>query len=307
MRRLTSGMPGISSSWGGPARASPSCRAGWPRDARRRATKENQDHKELAQHVHRQEEEVAEAQSEFPPSRDGEPGEERSRERGDDERGPRRRRRRRGRRGEEGREPRRAEKAAPALEDAEEAVAEEKQPAAAEAGGNGERNGDAERRRRRRGRRGGRWRNRDGTVENGDGEQMPEGSEEVAEAMVEAAIESAEIPAAEPRYDEPLPIAVVAEPPAFEAVVEAAIESAAIPLVEHEPEPAPERELDTVAARNGAPVEAEPERELETVAAGNGAAAEAEPELVAGSRRAPPSVSCAGAGTRRCWPCSLSA
>jgi len=237
-----------------------------------------------------EEEEVAEAQSEFPPSRDGEPGEERSRERGDDERGPRRRRRRRGRRGEEGREPRRAEKAAPALEDAEEAVAEEKQPAAAEAGGNGERNGDAERRRRRRGRRGGRWRNRDGTVENGDGEQMPEGSEEVAEAMVEAAIESAEIPAAEPRYDEPLPIAVVAEPPAFEAVVEAAIESAAIPLVEHEPEPAPERELDTVAARNGAPVEAEPERELETVAAGNGAAAEAEPELVAGSRRAPPSV-----------------
>ena len=99
-------------------------------------------------------------------------GEGRPRERGDDERGGRRRRRRRGRRGDgsrehrpdEGHEPRRAEapfeNGVDRVDEPHRAVAENGEPEARE--------GDGDRRRRRRGRRGGRWRNRDGTPgENG--------------------------------------------------------------------------------------------------------------------------------------------
>jgi ribonuclease E len=181
----------------------------------------------------------------------------------DEERGPRRRRRRRGRRGEEGRE-RRPEAAAPAENGGEDA--EEQRPAAAEAA---ERDGDAERRRRRRGRRGGRWRNReggtaeDGVAAEGASEPLPEtgeeAAEEFAEAMVEAAIEGAEIPPGEPEPVEPTPVMAVQDEPAVEAMVEAAIESAEIPATE--PEPEPERELETVAEGNGAAeAEAAPRR-----------------------------------------------
>jgi ribonuclease E len=197
----------------------------------------------------------------------------RAADRGDDERGGRRRRRRRGRRGEEGREhrrePRHAEPAA-AGEGSDEPLP---QPTVAESG---EREAENERRRRRRGRRGGRWRNRDGTENGATGaaEASGELSEEAAEDMVEAAIESAEIPIVEPDAEEPAPVAVEPAPEAAvtppetpaEALVEAAIESAEIPSAE-EPE-----------AR-------EPERVLETVDAGNGAAAEAEP--APHGRRAP--------------------
>jgi ribonuclease E len=226
------------------------------------------------------EEEIVETAS----RREAEPGEERARDRGsEDERGPRRRRRRRGRRGEEGREPRRAEMPTTAAEeDGEETVQEQHEPVEA-AGGNGERERDDERRRRRRGRRGGRWRNRDGT-ENGAREQTPEDGEAAAEAMVEAAVEGAAIPseaavAAEAGggempspfrmyeagggeipspLDIPQPFAAEkpVEAPIVEQIVEAAIEGAEIPP--SEPEPGPERELETVTAGNGAAAEAEP-------------------------------------------------
>jgi ribonuclease E len=225
------------------------------------------------------EEEEVEAAPEHAGEVFAEPDEGRSRERGDDERGARRRRRRRGRRGDEGREPRRPERAEPAMAgptvagpvvaEPAESTAEERPPAAAD--GNGERNGDG--RRRRRGRRGGRWRSRDDAAENGAHEPMPEGAEEVAEAMVEAAVESAEIPSFEPRHDEPMPFAAAAESPTpevaevAEAVVEVGIESAPPPPVEPEP------------------FLSEPERELETVGAGNGAQADLETDR--NSRRAP--------------------
>ena len=225
------------------------------------------------------EEEIAESASEQAVEAD----DEHTRERGEEERGSRRRRRRRGRRGEEGREPRRADK--PAAE-ANEDMPEERLPEVAETvAENGEANGERgrdneERRRRRRGRRGGRWRNRDGTEE---AEQA-----QIAEELVEAAVEGAAIPPVEAGVDEmpspfhspeagggempspfdvPEPVAV--DNPAVEAVVEAAIEGAEIPAFAPEPEPEPEPE---------------PARELETVAAGNGAAAEAEPEQPTSSR-----------------------
>jgi ribonuclease E len=225
------------------------------------------------------EEEIAESASEQAAEAD----DEHTRERGEEERGSRRRRRRRGRRGEEGREPRRADK--PAAE-ANEDMPEERLPEVAETvAENGEANGERgrdneERRRRRRGRRGGRWRNRDGTEE---AEQA-----QIAEELVEAAVEGAAIPPVEAGVDEmpspfhspeagggempspfdvPEPVAV--DNPAVEAVVEAAIEGAEIPAFAPEPEPEPEPE---------------PARELETVAAGNGAAAEAEPEQPTSSR-----------------------
>jgi ribonuclease E len=190
--------------------------------------------------------------------RHAEAGEGRPRERGDDERGGRRRRRRRGRRGEgarehrhdEGLEPRRAEAApappVPAVNG--EDRAQEPRQAAAEGG---EREGDGERRRRRRGRRGGRWRNRDGVPgDNGTHEPRVESAAEMAEDLVEAAIEGAEIPAVEARPEEPPPAPVQPELAEAEAIVEAAIESAAIPTVQ------PERELATV----GAPKRARPSR-----------------------------------------------
>ena len=128
----------------------------------------------------------------------------------------------------------------------------------------GERDSDGERRRRRRGRRGGRWRNRDGTPgENGAREPRVELAAEVAEGLVEAAIESAEMPAAEASHQEPprptiepeLPavdVSVEEPPPVLaepefadaEAIVEAAIESAEIPAAE----PEPVLELETVGA-----------------------------------------------------------
>jgi ribonuclease E len=125
---------------------------------------------------------------------------------------------------------------------------DEPQPAAAEGG---ERDGDGERPRRRRGRRGGRWRNRDGTVaENGAGGEVGEETPaaEAAEAVVEAAIESAEIPPVE--IGDHMPPAAVSAPgvpelepsPAeaqAEAVVEAAIESAEIPVEIGDREPPP--------------------------------------------------------------------
>jgi ribonuclease E len=196
--------------------------------------------------------------------REAEPGEERSRERGDDERGARRRRRRRGPRGEEGREPRRAEKPAPvAVENAED-VTEEPSPVVE--GAAAERNGD-DRRRRRRGRRGGRWRGRDGEA-NGGREPTPEGAEDGADA----AFDGAEIAPPAPAQDEPISIMAEAESATVAAGAEAAVESAEIlPLVEPESEP-------------------EPERELEVVAAGDGAAAEADGEPTGHSRRAPPAA-----------------
>jgi ribonuclease E len=200
-----------------------------------------------------EDEDVAEAVA----PHDDEAGAERSRERGDDERGGRRRRRRRGRRADEGREPRRAEKAvAVPSEDAEEVTEE---PRAVAEGAGPERNGD-DRRRRRRGRRGGRWRARDGEA-NGGHEPTPEGAEDVAEAMVEAAIESAEIPLLAPEHDEPRSIVAEAEAPAVEIFVEAPAETfvkapieraESLLLVERESEPEPERELEVVAAGDGA-------------------------------------------------------
>ncbi|HEV2188912.1 MAG TPA: Rne/Rng family ribonuclease [Stellaceae bacterium] len=173
----------------------------------------------------------------------------------DDERGGRRRRRRRGRRGDgsrehhsdEGREPRRAEapfeNGADRVEEPRRAVAESGEPEARE--------GDGERRRRRRGRRGGRWRNRDGTPgENGArGEDQAheirvEPAAEVAEELVEAAIEGAEMPAVAVRAEEPPPAPPELEIAEAEAIVEAAVESAEIPAAEPEPVP----ELETAAA-----------------------------------------------------------
>ena len=173
----------------------------------------------------------------------------------DDERGGRRRRRRRGRRGDgsrehhsdEGREPRRAEapfeNGADRVEEPRRAVAESGEPEARE--------GDGERRRRRRGRRGGRWRNRDGTPgENGArGEDQAheirvEPAAEVAEELVEAAIEGAEMPAVAVRAEEPPPAPPEPEIAEAEAIVEAAVESAEIPAAEPEPVP----ELETAAA-----------------------------------------------------------
>jgi ribonuclease E len=226
-----------------------------------------------------EDEEIAEA-----PSAAGDADDSRSRER-DDERGGRRRRRRRGRRVEErgdhrrepGREPRRAESAEPA------AVADgEAPPLAAEAP---ERESDGERRRRRRGRRGGRWRNRENGAAAADGaaETGGEESEEAAEELVEAAIEGAEIPSAagerhefapvEPQPYEAAPPTAEPEAPApVEELVEAAIESAEIPPVEEQAEEqvderveAPERELEIVAAGNGAP----PERDAEPASRGH--------------------------------------
>jgi hypothetical protein len=103
------------------------------------------------------------------------------------------------------------------------------------------------------------------------------GAEAEAEAdeMVEAAIESAEIPSHEAPHEVPepretvveaapaevaveaAPAELLAEPAPAEVMVEAAIESAEIPPVE----PEPERELETVDAGNGAhrEVDAEPE------------------------------------------------
>jgi ribonuclease E len=211
-----------------------------------------------------EDEEIAEARS----PRGDEPGEGRWRERGDEERGGRRRRRRRGRRGEEGREPRRAESAEQATVEHAEGSAEERQGEAAEAsGGNGERerNGD-DRRRRRRGRRGGRWRNREGE-ENNANEPTPESAGGVAEAMVEATVESMQFPSPEPHYDEPAPIAAVEsaqypapephhdEPAPIAASAEEVVVGVATPSVE--PEPEPERELEPAVAGNGAPAEAE--------------------------------------------------
>jgi ribonuclease E len=237
--------------------------------------------------IEEEDEDVAEAPLHHEAEAGDEPDDEPSPERaGDDERGGRRRRRRRGRRGEEGHEPRRAEK--PALVEAAEDASEERQPAAAEAAAaNGERDADADRRRRRRGRRGGRWRNREGGAEPAQG----------AEELVEAAIESAEIPlqtfeGAEAGGSETpspfftfeaeggelpspfdMPQTAAIDELAVEAVVEAAIESAEIPLIEPEAE-----------------TERQPERVLEIAAAGNGAAAEAEPEIAQGERSPSPSV-----------------
>ncbi|HXC27836.1 MAG TPA: Rne/Rng family ribonuclease [Stellaceae bacterium] len=204
------------------------------------------------------EEDIVETSSQ----RNGEDREASGERRRDDERGGRRRRRRRGRRGEEGREPRHDEAReqrhaeAPAVEAEAGDETGEREPAAAEAGGNG----DAERRgRRRRGRRGGRWRNRDDAAENGA--QMP------VEASLEASGESdetqedsgGEMPSPfivlEPTGSEPAaPEPVEIEPEAAEELVVAAVESAEIPAVE----PEPVRELETVAAGNGGAVEAEP-------------------------------------------------
>ena len=192
-----------------------------------------------------EEDEVAEAA----PQRANGHDEPRSRERGDEERGPRRRRRRRGRGREGGREPRPDEGGEPRRAEAfaaETAVpaddGEEPSLAPAEAA---ERDGDVERRRRRRGRRGGRWRNREGAAaengaaengaaENGAAEAQAEAA---AEAVVEAAIEGAEIPAVEIGTHEPSPQPVEVAAPEVEAMVEAAIESAEIPPAPAEPEP----------------------------------------------------------------------
>jgi ribonuclease E len=223
--------------------------------------------------------------SEAAPHR-AENGDGRPRERGDDEHGGRRRRRRRGRggrdrhedgrehRSDEGREPRQAERP---LQNGGGGV-EESRPVAAEGGEGedreGEGEGDGERRRRRRGRRGGRWRNRDGAPgengahgENGAREVRAESPAEMAEELVEAAIEGAEMPAvearaaepavgfephiverAEPagapveaRTEEPLPAPVAPESVEAEAMVEAAVESAEIPAAEPEPAVAPKR------------------------------------------------------------------
>jgi ribonuclease E len=195
-----------------------------------------------------------EEEDEAAPQRANGHDEPRSRERGDEERGPRRRRRRRGRgreggreqRPDEGREPHRAEAfAAETVAPADDAEAPS--PAPAEAA---ERDGDADRRRRRRGRRGGRWRNREGgaaengAAENGAAEVQAEAA---AEAVVEAAIEGAEIPPVEIGTSEPSSEPVEVEAPEVEAMVEAAIESAEIPPVPAEPARA------TAAVGNGRP------------------------------------------------------
>ncbi|HXP02913.1 MAG TPA: ribonuclease E/G [Stellaceae bacterium] len=192
------------------------------------------------------EDEVDDAEEAEATPHHAENGGERPRERGEDERG-RRRRRRRGRGGrehrpDEGREPRPAE----AVPHVAGANGDDRPPepghAAAEAG---ERDGDGERRRRRRGRRGGRWRNRDGTPgENGAREPRVESTAEVAEELVEAAIESAEMPALEVSHEEPLRATIEPGMAEAEAIVEAAVESAEIPVAE----PKPALELETVGA-----------------------------------------------------------
>ena len=65
----------------------------------------------------------------------------------------------------------------------------------------------------------------------------------------------------EPAHEEPEPVYAAAETPPAEAMVEAAIESAEIPPIEPEPEAEPQRELETVDAGNGAHQEAEAEPE----------------------------------------------
>jgi ribonuclease E len=211
-----------------------------------------------------EEDEVADTEEAEAAPQHGENGGGRPHERAEDERGGRRRRRRRGRGGrehrqDESREPRRAEGVI------ENGVDKGEEPHGAAAEG-GEREGDGERRRRRRGRRGGRWRNRDGTPgengaqsENGAREPRVELAAEVAEELVEAAIESAEMPAIETSHEEPLRVTVAPERPAVEvasvepppapvepgiaeaeAIVEAAIEGAEVP--------ASEPELETVGA-----------------------------------------------------------
>ena len=198
------------------------------------------------------------------PERAAEAGGVRSEERpADEERGPRRRRRRRSRRGEEGREPRRDDEAreprhaemAATAEDSP-GNGEEKLPASDE-----DRDGDGERRRRRRGRRGGRWRNREGGPHDA---QQPTEAENSAEALVEAAIEGAEIPLVETVFGEAAMVETTAEVPEVKASVEVEIESAGISLVEPELE-----------------------RELEMVAAGDAPSASAEPETAVRERRAP--------------------
>jgi ribonuclease E len=206
---------------------------------------------------------------------------------GDEERGPRRRRRRR-RRSDDGREERRAPPAA-AVGEAGEMGAEGAHPA----GDAGEQESEGERRRRRRGRRGGRWRERNGA----GGEPTAAG----AEAMVQAAVESAPVPLPdvspmeegsmqagsvqegsmqegpmeegsmgyrhEPVYAElarPEPDAVEIDKPVVETVVEAAIESSAIPPVEIEPVPEPM----PIAAAGGNGASAEVERKPEPEPAG---------------------------------------
>ena len=201
------------------------------------------------------EDEVNEAEDAVTVQQQTDDGGGRPRERGDDERGGRRRRRRRGRRGDvsrehrpdEGRELRRAEGS---LENGADRV-EEPRRAVAESGEPEAREGDGERRRRRRGRRGGRWRNRDGAPgENGaQGEHQAyeirvEPAAEVAEELVEAAIEGAEMPAVVARAEEPPPAPPEPEMAEAEAIVEAAIESAEIPAIEPEPMP----ELETAVA-----------------------------------------------------------
>jgi ribonuclease E len=186
------------------------------------------------------------------PERAAEAGGDRSEERpADEERGPRRRRRRRSRRGEEGREPRRDDEVREPRQ-AEMAATAEDSP------GNGEeklhtsdedRDSDGERRRRRRGRRGGRWRNREGGPHDA---QQPTEVENSAEALVEAAIEGAEIPLVEMAPSEAVLVETKAEAPEVEVVVEAELESAEISLVE----PQLERELETVDAPSAS---AEPE------------------------------------------------
>ena len=198
------------------------------------------------------------------------------------ERGARRRRRRRGRRGEDGREHRRDEPREPRHDEAATALAEKSEEEAGDrqtmaAEGDGEPDfgrGEGERRaRRRRGRRGGRWRPREGAPPQNGGE-----SEDMVEASVEGTAAPAEdggdeMPSPFRTYDAgggeiPSPFEAPAqevaqaaiEEPVAEEIVEAAIESAEIPAVE--PMPDPERE---------------PEPELETAGAGNGGSAEVEP------------------------------
>jgi ribonuclease E len=203
-------------------------------------------------------EDVADEEMTETASNQAEGDETRPRDRGDDERGGRRRRRRRGRRGDERRErePRRADRAAAPAEDG---AGEPAQPAAQAAE---ESEADGEHRRRRRGRRGGRWRNR----EAGETGAAPgEISEEAAEAVVEAAIESAEVPPLENGHDAVLAPAETApaEPPA-ELVVETAAElavEAAVESAEGQPAEAEERELEIVGAGNGSPSSAEAEPE----------------------------------------------
>ena len=201
--------------------------------------------------------EAEEAAAETAPPRSDDGGG-RPREHGDDERGGRRRRRRRGRgrdhRPDDGREPRHDEGrephvAAQSFENGADTAAEPVQlasePVARE-------DSDGERRRRRRGRRGGRWRNRDGTAgengasgengsrsENGARETREDPAAEMAEDLVEAANEGAEMPAVESHAEAPSPAPVEPAMAEAEAMVEAAVESAEIPVVEPDPEPEP--------------------------------------------------------------------